>query len=253
MAPRRRPARRPRRMQRRRGPRRGLKAPRAQLKTYNYKFRLAPQLIQSSLSTIDVVALNINSPVTPIDPTSSGFVSLAGTVGFPGVCDWAAAATHKLTDIANVAQWTALYDAYKINSVTVTLEYLSNASAVNGAGIMPTFYMYWDQDDAIPPSSVNTLLGRPGVRKFQPTASRLTKSFTYVPVTGNVVAQGAIAVGAVVANKSQWIDCIEDDIPHYALKLYGQDFIAAGNTQSLNMLRVHYTYNVSFRSPLRCT
>jgi len=231
----------------------GLHAPRAQLKTYNYNFQLAPQLIQSSLSAISTVALNTNSPNVPID-SSGGFLNLSSTVGFPGVADWSAACTHKLNDIANFAQFTALYDAYKINSVTVTLEYLSNSANVNGGGIMPTFYMYWDQDDAIPPTTVATMLGKTGVKKFQPTSSKLMKKFRYVPVTANLAfTSSSVGAPAIIPNKSQWIDCQNTNVEHYALKLYGQDFTAQGNPASLNMLRVHYTYNVSFRSPLRCT
>jgi hypothetical protein len=238
---------------RRLGKKRGLRAPKAQLKTYNYKFRLAPQLVNASQTVANDVVLNTNSPQVPIVPGLSGFTALSSSTGVAGIADWSCACTHQLSDIAFVSNYTQLYDAYKINSVTATLEYLSNAAAVNGAGIIPTFYMYWDQDDAVPPPTVANILGKAGSRRWQPTTNKMTKSFTYVPVTGNfVIATGGTgSLPAVVPNKSQWIDCTNNNIPHYALKIYCQDFLAPGIASALNMVRIHFTYNVSFRSPLR--
>jgi len=246
---RKRPARRPRR----RIPR-GLKAPRAQLKHYNYNFKLSPQSIISDISGgVGTVIVNPANPIKPIVPSSLQIVgsSLGSALS---ALDWSTACSFKLSDVFNFSDFTEMYDAYKINSVTVELQYLSNSAAVNGQGILPTFYMYWDQDDQTPPPSLRNILGKQGVKKWQPSADRLTKKFKFIPVCGNVVQDAASLQAAAVPMRSQWLDCLSANVPHYAFKLFAQDWIApSGQNFIYNAVRVHYTYNVSFRSPLLCS
>ena len=245
--PRRRPARRPRRVAR------GLKAPRAQLKHYDYTFKLQPQSMISDLSGQQgVVIVNPANSLKPIQPTDLTLVgsSLGSIVN---ALDWSASALFRLSDIANYSDFTEMYDAYKINSVTVELQYLSNSAAVNGSGILPTFYMYWDQDDAIPPPTLKNILGKSGVKKWQPSSNRLTKKFKFVPICANVAQDAASLQPVIVPNKSQWIDCQSPNVPHYAFKMFTQDWLTPGASNIVNVVRVHYTYNVSFRSPLLCS
>lgn len=248
-APRRRPARRPRRAMRR-----GLKAPRSQLKNYNYTFKLSPQSIIGDLSGgTGVVIVNPANPIIPIRPSS--LVTVGSSLGatFSSALDWSAACTFRLSDIANFSDFTEMYDAYKINSVTVELEYLSNSSAVNGTGVLPTFYMYWDQDDLTPPPTLKNILGKQGVKRWHPTATNLTKRFKFIPIAANVAQDAASLQPVIVPNKSQWIDSLSANVPHYAFKLFCQDFLVPAQQLITNVVRVHYTYNVSFRSPLLCS
>lgn len=248
------PVRRFARRMRRLGKRSGLRAPRAQLKHYNYTFKLSPQSIVSDLSgQQSVVIVNPANPIKPILPSSLTLVgsSLGSLVN---ALDWSASAVFKLSDIANFTDFTGMYDAYKINSVTVELQYLCNSAAVNGSGILPTFYMYWDQDDATPPPTLKNILGKQGVKKFQPTSSRLSRKFKFVPIAANVIQDTeAVLASAAIPTKSQWIDCLAPNIPHYAFKLFAQDWLTPGANTVVNVVRVHYTYNVSFRSPLLCS
>lgn len=238
---------------RRLGKRRGLRAPRAQLKHYNYSFKLQPQSIISDLSGQQgVVIVNPANAVKPILPAS---LTLAGSSlgSLVNALDWSASAVFKLSDIANFSDFTEMYDAYKINSVTVELQYLSNSAAVNGSGILPTFYMYWDQDDATPPPTLKNILGKQGVKKWQPSSNRLTKRFKFVPLAANVIQDAQQLSSVAIPTKSQWIDCLAANVPHYAFKLFTQDWLTPGATNIVNVVRVHYTYNVSFRSPLLCS
>ena len=244
---RRRPARRPRRVPR------GLKAPRMQLKSYNYNFKLQPQSIISDISGgVGTVIVNPANPIKPIRPSSLTVVGTSLGSALSAV-DWSCSAAFQLSDIFNFSEFTELYDAYKINSVTVELQYLSNSAAVNGQGILPTFYMYWDQDDSVPPPTLMNILGKQGVKKWQPTSSRLTKKFKFVPICANAVQDATAIFAAAVPTKSQWLDCRSPNVPHYAFKLFSQDWIAPSGGFIYNAVRVHYTYNVSFRSPLLCS
>ena len=244
---RRRPARRPRRVAR------GLKAPRAQLKHYDYTFKLQPQSIVSDLSGQQaVVIVNPANSIVPIKPSS--LTTVGSSLGsLVNALDWSAACTFKLSDIANFSDFTEMYDAYKINSITVELQYLSNSAAVNGSGILPTFYMYWDQDDSTPPPTLKNILGKQGVKKWQPSSNRLTKKFKFIPIAANVAQDAASLQPVIVPNKSQWIDSLSANVPHYAFKMFTQDWLTPGATPIVNVVRLHYTYNVSFRSPLLCS
>lgn len=258
MAPRsRRPARKARRGKKALGRRRrarGLVAPKMQLKHYTYNFKLSPQAINASLTTADTVILNNNSPLFPIQATGlSG--ALSNSLGFAGLTDWSAACTHQLSDVLNASNFTQMYDAYRINYVTVTVEYLSNAVTPTSNSILPTFYMYWDQDDAVQPPNVRNILGKQGVKKWQPTSSSLQKRFTFKPQLAVAVESDAAGVPTqvVVPGRSHWIDCSTPRVPHYAFKIYCQDFTSLGVAGAYNVVRLHYTYNVSFRSPLICS
>lgn len=229
----------------------GLIAPKMQLKHYTYNFRLAPQAVNASLVTANEVVLNNNSPLVPITTVTA----LSNSLNFGGLTDWAAACTHQISDINNITNFTAMYDAYRLNFVTVTVEYLNNAVSPASTALLPTFYMYWDQDDTVSPPNLRSILGKQGVKKWQPTSSSLQKRFTFKPQLSVAVESDAAGVPTqvVVPGKSHWIDCSTPRVPHYAFKIYCQDFSASGSANSWNVVRLHYTYNVSFRSPLICS
>lgn len=247
----RRPRRRVNRMRRmRRG---GLIAPRAQLKPYNYVFRLPSQIIQSSSTVAAQVYLSGVGTTGQTPITNAQIANAASQIGSANYCDWTFATSHALTDCKQVSLYTTMYDAYKINSVNVEFEYLSNTASVAGSGIMPTFYMYWDQDDAATPGNLNTILAKAGVHKFHPTAMKSKYSFTYkpliLPATFVGLTGGGIQYAAIPA-KSTWLNCTADSIPHVGLKCYVVDFAAPGLSTVINAVRVNFKYNVSFRSPL---
>ena len=232
---------------------RGLRAPKIQLKHYRYKFELTPQLICNNTSAdgsrIIMPGLGTVQPAHPM----TAVTTVSGSLGVAAVSNFAAACSFALNDTINWQSFVAMYDAYKINSVTITLEYLSNYAAVNGGGVLPTFYLYWDQDDQTVPTGVTQISGKQGVKKWQPASGRTQKKFKFVPVTRNVVYGGTTEEpqGAVVPNKSQWINCTNPEIPHFAFKLVGQDMLAPIEANTiLNCVRLNYVYDVSFRSPL---
>jgi len=224
---------------------RGLHAPRSQLKTYNYNFNLATQVIRNDTAAVGGVTVATTSAVVPITSVSV----FAGTFGVLGYSDFGLACTNQITDISNFASFTGLYDAYKINSVTVNVEYLSNVNATSGA-VNPTVWMYWDQDDAVIPTSVANILGKTGAKRWN-VNNKMKSSFTfrYIPVLRN----NAQLQSAVVPTKSQWVNCTSTLLPHYALKMWVQDFYSPGTGQDLNAFRINFKYNVSFRSPLIAT
>ena len=202
----------------------------------------------------------ILAPTGGLTPIGSGSVlSFTGTAGMAGIADWSAACSNQLQDIANATAYFSMYDAYKINSISVNIEYLNNMASVNGSGVMPTMYLYWDQDDVNTPPTLGSILGKQGVRKVQfGDKARLQYTYTYKPTVS--VAERIVPTPAdptvVTANtrvmKAGWINCQQPNVTHFGFKVFCTDFLAPGTTVS-NAFRFNWTYNVSFRSPLKTT
>lgn len=226
---------------------------RLQLKPYTFNFKPEPQAIISNLITPGSVSIAPSARQLPMMNANFALRSNTLSPGITTVTDWAASCSFALSDLSSFQNFVNMYDAYKINYVTVKLYYLNNFASVGSSSLMPTFYMYADQDDIVVPTSAIQIGGKQGVRKWQPTASRLTTSFKIRPVTNTTVeAVGSLSTAnAVVPNTSLWLDCSNASIPHFGFKIYCQDWSAQGNASTFNVVRAAYTYNISFRSPLQ--
>jgi len=231
---------------------RGLHAPHKQLKPYNYTFNLDPQLLRNDPTVVASAAIVPSSAVVPISPGALGV--FVGTMAATGYVDLGLSSTFALTDIQNYSTFANMYDAYKINSITVDVEYLHNSSIAAGGGVLPTVWMYWDQDDAVPPINVNRLTGKQGVKRWDVgDKMKSSRKFRFIPLTQNAGTTTGTALGApIVPNKSQWINCQAPQVPHYAFKMWIQDFYTPGPTSVdvINAFRFNWKYNVSFRSPI---
>lgn len=254
-----------RRVARRRVARKGRKGgrrsriPRSpQMKTYKYIFRLNPQILSTDgqayvriPSGLQAAPLNNGTSNSP--PTGGNIFNYpTNTSGFPNTIDFGVAFAPKLTDLTNAATYCGMYDAYKIDRVTVEVQYLSNNAQIGGPiqVSMPTFWMYWDQDDVKLPASPDVISRKTGVKKFQPTASLQSRKFSFVPRTaiGALNSQNAVTA-SLIGKPNQWIDCTFPDVEHYGFKMACQDF-SVPVSGSFNAVRLQYTYHVSFRSPI---
>jgi len=227
----------------------------AQMKTYNYTFNLNPQTFYAALGgTIPVLTAGPTVPI-PLGSGSSptggwNIISNTALGSMPGYSDVSISVANQLSDLANASAFQSIYDAYKINSVTATVHYIGNLGT-GFTAIVPQFYMYWDQDDAIGPATINQILGRTGVKRWQPTQAKSRQSLKYTPFARNTNNNApASNVGAVVANKSQWMNCTYPSVPLYGFKLYVADFYSPMTPASQgHAFKVQFTYNVSFRAP----
>jgi len=238
-----------RKMYRRKAKRALKKSQKRFLKTYNYKFQLPPQVIVASQSTGGIVNVfgdgTNNVPLTPAALTVNPSLT-----GFAGFCELAFGTSFQLSNIENYSKYVDLYDAYKINSITLKLTYLNNNSIAGGSGLMPTCYLAWDQDSDFTPANIQAIKGIQGVRTLHFGADRTTMVFKFRP-TMALVAQGSIPGSAVT--KSSWIDSVRPDVVHYAIKAWITDFYAPGISTTANGFRLDWTYDVSFRSPTDAT
>lgn len=256
MPPRRRRA--PRRLRKRKGNRRGriprgLKAPRAQLKSYTFNYKLTPQTWYSALGGSEPV-LSAGRQLIPNAVSSSGFWGALtpsnDTGSQPGYSDITMTLGHQLIDSSGAIVMSSAFDSYKINKVTAKVEYVGNLAS-GFASIVPQFYMYWDMDDTSPPANLSVQLGKTGVKRWQPSFNKTSTTFSYVPVPRTTAGNGgSTPQNALVPNKSQWVNCQYPTLVHNAFKMYVSNFYAPMQTGVPGqMFKVSFTYNISFRAP----
>lgn len=228
------------------------RVPRGLFKSYTFDFTLSPMLLASSPQTAGEVVI-AGSPANQVP--IGGLLNFTGssstsTSVFTNVSDFAGAAQFRLTDCVSYPQWTQLFDSYRINTVTVVMEYISS----HNLGPVPTIYYYQDLDDAATPSNIAVICGKQGVLQWQPTATQSMKAFVLKP-RNRMVTQIPTGSGQApgVIQSSGWIDCTRPDVTHNAFKFFVTDMLAQGNPQAINAWRFTFKYNVSFRSPLACT
>lgn len=229
------------------------------LKPYSYKFTLDSQILRATQSgtagemgwagaTGGIAGDGGTRPFTGIGPSIT-----TGSCGLPNYYDIAMACSFGLNDIGNYASFTTMYDAYKLGKITLNIEYLNNVATINGGGLMPTMYLYWDQDDANVPTLLN-IQGKQGVkvRQFGNHNQTVIKtSWTPTTVIAQQLEGGALAATAV--NKPMWINCQDPSVRHYGLKIVLTDVYLSGATFLANVFRFNFEYDVKFRSPLLTT
>lgn len=260
------PPRKNRRMRRkgRKGRKNRSGVPKGALKQYTYNFRLddqhmfsesggaptalyvqcqggiGPLTIASSSPTAPTPGANWNPQVNTIYATNN-LVSIGGNL------------TFSINDLKNWTPFKSLYDNYRLNYITVSVELLNNTSQVSSGGLMPTVYMFLDQDGLSGPGPVTTptagsdLTDRQGVRKFTFTSSKTRFSMRIKPKLSNeVIAPGGSTTAYTQTNG--WLDIQNTAGEYYGLLFWVEDWLANG--VALNALRWSFTYNISLKGAL---
>ena len=238
---------------RRRAPRRRARkayVPRAlTLKPYNYVFTLKSQVLVPNQVAGQPFGIGSATGTGAFPIVNSDINAITSTNGFSKYLDVLIGTSFRLNDVASVATFAGMYDAYCIKKVTCEIEFLSNIAGVNTSALMPTLYHYWDQDDATPPTTVAAVVGKQGVvRKQFGNKSRTSIKFTCkpTPVTDSTALPSLINV-----NKTQWIDCLDTNIQHNAVKMMITDvYYPAVGSLSNTAFRFNWKYHVAFRGPV---
>lgn len=227
-------------------------------KTYTYQFNLQPQILRSLQTTGGASPIGFAPQPGAAQVPMLTFATVAASTGFPGFIDVGMACPFALNDIGNIGPWRNMYDAYRINSIELNLEYLNNESNVTSLGLMPTVWMYQDQDDALPPTNVQSITGKQGVKMFQfGNRAKTSFKFKFTPTLQTVVATSAGAQSVTVNKKPVWCNTQPGSAgfvgaTHYGLKLWISDVYAPQVASTANAFRLNWKYNVSFRSPVAC-
>jgi len=230
-------------------PLRGL----TQFKSYDYKFKLTPSYLNASQTTAGLMTwapLSAESGYWP-----GGTSPLTGTnsaTGFAGLYNYGLATAFRLGDVKNVAAWTDMYDAYRINKVECEVEFMQNQAWASGIGVLPTLYMVYDQDSAGVPSSLTTIQQQQNVKRYcVGDKGRVRFSLSCRPRIQNIVA--APSTQYAIAKPGAWLNCASTGINHFGMKFYVTDLKVPGTTEAALAIKFQFTYYISFRGPLATT
>lgn len=223
------------------------------LKAYSFKFNLPSQVLKNGYGSS---VLSLSALPSGQYPLLAGggttWQTVSSSNGIVDYYDIVGAVPFKLSDCTFFSSYNTLFDAYKMGKVSLHLEYLNNVSPANAGGLMPTAYMYWDQDDASLPASILSVTSKQGVKIRQfGNKSLTTLKTSFVPTTQSVLGSvgGGVATAGIGA-KPMWLNCTQPAIAHNALKFVITDVYipTSGVTQAF---RFNWTYNIKFRGPIQ--
>lgn len=121
----------------------------------------------------------------------------------------------RLSQIINYQDLTNLCDAYKLKYVSIKMQWLHNSSEPTGQTCNPTLMWIQDHDDAAPPSSVESIREKTGVRVKCFGPNRVFKIGVQPRCTGIVNSVGSPA--AAVAPPT-WLNTAFPSVDHFAIK-----------------------------------
>lgn len=131
--------------------------------------------------------------------------------------DTSGAFIFRLSDVPDVADFTNLYDMYKINLVKWTLIPRGNSSDVTTQGQSMGVFTALDYDDNATPASLDTIMQ---YQNMKMTRSTQQHKRILRPLARNNI----IGAGGTVNNGPYrgWLDCGSTTTPHFGIKFWLQ-------------------------------
>lgn len=147
----------------------------------------------------------------------------------------------KLSQLPNASEFQNLFDAYRIDLVTVRFDWTRNTADLSGASVVgaPIMYNVIDKDDENPPANVNTCLEYQTCRLHN-FADRSTFSRSYIPAIAKTVFNTALTSGYGREQRA-WLDVASPDIPHYGMK-----YAVSASTSNVNAGEIIVTVTLKF-------
>lgn len=145
----------------------------------------------------------------------------------------------QISDIANIAEYTALFDQYRITSVSAV--FLNKATQVyigNSSGDLPMVTTAIDYND-------NSSLGVNPTQYQTAVTNPMTTNFVrrLVPRTAMPVFNG-VTSAYVMGPRDAWLDCTYTSVPHYQLIVN----ITNTSVDSQFVVEVDVLYSLEFQS-----
>lgn len=164
-------------------------------------------------------------------PNLSFSFSLARTIGY------LAGAPTYISPTNNVAEFTTLFDYYKVGNVKMKMFFTNNNSSVNSpATALPIIHICNDYDDATGAETLNTILERAGTRTVQFSANNTDGITHYCKPNASTYVQDVdgtgivTSVGGGIAPADQWINTGTPGVVHNAIKVFYNNQGRANNT-----------------------
>lgn len=149
-----------------------------------------------------------------------------------------------LSDISNISNYTASWDAYRIDKITAIIAPINQTVNASSTLSWSPLYTVIDYDDDVDLASINAAMeytsclvhlfnnGPPVVRHFKPKA-RL-----------GAVQSGETVQGAAQSMDGQWFDCAFTQINYYGLKA----IIRQATSTNAASYYFSFIYHVSFKN-----
>lgn len=144
--------------------------------------------------------------------------------------------SFKLDNLINPSDFTNLYDAYKINKVTL---YLERATSDTGDGnqypVNKKISVVWD-DDADPLAGEDAYLEYSNCRRYNALGKGAIKLTLFPKISTPILNVGGSlnAFNSISSNK-HWLKMENDDVPHFGLKIHVPAYIDLENELLFNV------------------
>jgi len=208
--------------------------------------RMAQDGILSSPTSGEFVINNLDTGAPP--PWFKAFSTVIADPYASSLCyAFGMGTSFQLTDVPNSAEFTGLFNEYRIDKVVIRISPVSSGSFDETAASQASCYMCWDPNDGTPPATS-------AIMQERDTATLVDfSSGKEVFLSGTPrPAQQIYTVGQATSygyadNKALWLDCTSpsDSTPHYGAKFYFRNFVSFLN--SGYALRFQPTYYLSLR------
>lgn len=159
----------------------------------------------------------------------------------------ATAFDFNMQDLVSNTELTSLYDQYRIDFVTVIINWspkVVNQTAFNlGPNQMsfPNVYYSKDYDDNVTPTSLTAFKQRGNIRTFRLTPFKNYKIHVK-PAVQNAVIRDATTTPPTLSTNPVWhkkLDCAAPDIHHFGLKML-IDYAPGQDLASVNIQKVYH-------------
>lgn len=154
----------------------------------------------------------------------------------------------RLDQLTNYTEFTNLFDSYKLNGVKVLMSQFYNTSSVTSIGL-PWIEHFNDHDNSIP-ETVFQVRQRMGVKtKYYSATKQVVAMYVKPKVQQAVFSNVASGITfGVSPRQSQWLDCAQPGIEHYAIKGIIHN-MWLGNA-NLNNFQLDVSVNVSLKGAI---
>lgn len=152
----------------------------------------------------------------------------------------------KLDNVVNPADFTNLYDQYRINKIVLTLERQTPANGSQFMTGLPNkkLRVVHDYTDATPLTQEDDYLEYANCKGY---SSNRNVGIVLYPKVKNILENkdGAPNAYSVMSSNKIWLDIAEDEIPHFGLKMFIPGGLSTVNDTPLYKVRAKFW--LSFR------
>jgi len=156
--------------------------------------------------------------------------------------------SFKLDNLVNPSDFTNLYDAYKINKITLHLEpqYDQTQGAGSMGPISKKIRVVHDYNDNDVLTSEDDYLEYSNCKSYSPW-SRRGINITLYPKINNIIENvgGAATAFTAQASSKVWLDIKNDEVPHFGIKMFIPGGMLPENTV---LFRVRARYHISLKN-----